>query len=1216
MIEELISKVSNNTINDFFRQKITSYRPEQEDLDHLLGDKDFDDFSDLIKLGEAAYDDSDELLVFSCQYKNELSSRNSKKKQYDIAKKVLKDEYKDAAIFIFYDENGKFRLSLIRTNYLGTKKTYSNWKRFTYFVDPAATNKTFRIRIEKCNFNSLDEIQEAFSVEPLNKEFYDKIVRAFYSLVGGEVGTGRNTETLEANLELPGGEKDRTIVRQFGTRLVGRIIFCWFLKHKTSSLGVSLIPNGWISSGSVTDNYYHSILEVLFFEILNKTFEDRPKNLPEGHELVPFLNGGLFEPQAGTDSDYYALSEPKANYQLKITDKWFNELFEVLEQYNFTIDENSVNDAEVSIDPEMLGRIFENLLAEIDPNLSSAEKKSVRKATGSFYTPREIVDYMAEEALVKYLHNRTGCSEKDLMKLFREEATIDFNVEEKMAILNAFDQVKILDPAAGSGAFPMGCLHKVVVALQKLDPGAETWKQKQLNRVTNAAIRDVLKTTLDRSNAEYARKLGVLQHCIYGTDIQPIAAEISRLRSFLSLIVEEEIQDDKPNRGIVALPNLEFKFVTANTLNSLDTSGNIETTKVSELIPKLHQIRKDYLQAHGDEKIELRKEFHKIQKEIIEDQLTFDPSPNTRPMQLASWDPFKNETTDWFDSEWMFGVKQFDIVIGNPPYGGTKISDQLKTKLTLGSKDPYGAFIAKYLRKKREETPLRGGGILAFIVSDTFMTIKTHKQLRDLILENSIHSMTRVHPDTFNATVNTAVFLCERLEKEKEQNNMVLMADFTNTSIHEQHDRFIELLDKITDYEQPEYEGEALHEDHVLYMKGEDWTSESSEEYAVYTYPEKLILANSNHPFFVSSPKLFGLMNDTTAPKDLVDINGSKVDARKINVNGNQIPVIKLEQIADVKQGLATGDNDSYLFQNPNARGNYRDINEYQKYLLLEKDLTRIKSDEKLRKAVIEKGISKDDSNSDRYFDGRYIVPYDKGGESDSGGGWMPNYYVPTNYFIDWSEWAVNRLKSYTIAERISDKNENKAIKQHYKTTNCAVIRSPDRYFMPSISFSRTGVYSPTFRIGSNAKFDTEGSMIFQDTYDYYDLIAVLSSKYSKFSLKCVLGHTVHCQVDELKELSITTDLPKTEESISKLINQQQVDGNYDYASNEQLEIDYLVFKAHGFIWEDILEVENWYARRYPKLIKAQKRNLKALGKPTSYIDNYKLLVDKYGDLN
>jgi adenine-specific DNA-methyltransferase len=532
MIEELINSISNKSINDFFRQKATSYRSEEEDLEHLLGDQEFEDFSNLTKLGEAEYDGTDELLVFSCQYKNELSSRSSKKKQYDIAKKVLKEEFKDAAIFIFYDDKGKFRLSLIRTNYLGAKKSYTNWKRFTYFVDPAATNKTFRVRIEKCNFSSLDEIQEAFSVEPLNKEFYDKIVKAFYGLVGGEVGTGRNQETLAPNLALPGGEKDRTIVRQFGTRLVGRIIFCWFLKHKSSANGISLIPNGWISSTSVSDNYYHSILEILFFEILNKTKQDRPKNLPDGNELVPFLNGGLFEPQIGTDSDYYALREPKANYQLKISDDWFKELFNVLEQYNFTIDENSINDAEVSIDPEMLGRIFENLLAEIDPNLSSAEKTSVRKATGSFYTPREIVDYMAEEALVKYLHNKTQCSEKELMNLFKEEATIDFSDQEKEAILSAFDQVKILDPAAGSGAFPMGCLHKIVVALQKLDPGAESWKQKQLDRVTSAALRDVLKATLDRSNAEYARKLGVLQHCIYGTDIHPLRLKFQDYEAF------------------------------------------------------------------------------------------------------------------------------------------------------------------------------------------------------------------------------------------------------------------------------------------------------------------------------------------------------------------------------------------------------------------------------------------------------------------------------------------------------------------------------------------------------------------------------------------------------------------------------------------------------------------------------------------------------------
>ncbi|MCX7545996.1 hypothetical protein [Marinicella gelatinilytica] len=145
-----------------------------------------------------------------------------------------------------------------------------------------------------------------------------------------------------------------------------------------------------------------------------------------------------------------------------------------------------------------------------------------------------------------------------------------FDQNETINLLEALSVVKILDPACGSGAFPMGALHKIINALQKLDPDASWWKEKQLANVPNALAKQILKKKLDGESADYIRKLGVIQNSIYGVDIQPIASEISKLRSFLSLVIDETIVDDADNRGIQALPNLEFKFVTANTLVGLE----------------------------------------------------------------------------------------------------------------------------------------------------------------------------------------------------------------------------------------------------------------------------------------------------------------------------------------------------------------------------------------------------------------------------------------------------------------------------------------------------------------------------------------------------------------------------------------------------------------------------------------------------------------------
>jgi hypothetical protein len=377
----------------------------------------------------------------------------------------------------------------------------------------------------------------------------------------------------------------------------------------------------------------------------------------------------------------------------------------------------------------------------------------------------------------------------------------------------------------------------------------------------------------------------------------------------------------------------------------------------------------------------------------------------------------------------------FDCVIGNPPYGGFKITDDVREKLKIESKDPYGAFIARFLSDVDTPTPLKQGGILAFIVSDTFMTIKSHLPLRKLLMQNYVHKMIRVHPDTFRATVNTVIMVAERnTQREMDNNHICLMADMTNISIHDNYDRFVEILNQ---------------------TKMLDASPDiSTPEYAIYRYPQSLIRTNSNLPFFVASPKLFALMNDGNDPdpdkrpkKEIKEVGGKQVDVRTILLNGKTIEVVKLGDIAEVKQGLATGDNDAYLFQNPEARGTYRSIDDFKDFLLTEEDLNKIRQNEKLRLSIIDKGISKDVTKSERYFGGRYIIPYDKGGESDAEDGWMPNYYVPTNYFIDWSEWSVNRMKTYTIAQRINENKENKSILEHYNLQVAGVFRNTETYF-------------------------------------------------------------------------------------------------------------------------------------------------------------------------
>jgi len=717
-LNNLITDFTVDKLNQFFRQKINTFKPDKEDYEYLFEDNEniTNNYKEIVKIGEADLTNSDDLVIITAKTITPLTNRTGKKKQFEIAKKILKEENKDASFFIFYDENGNFRFSLIRTNIFGTKRDFTDFKRYTYFVSPTQTNNTFIGQITACDYNDLDNILEAFSVEPLNKQFYEQIADSFYNLIGGNVGIGNKSKEYKSVLKLPGYDinTNRRTYQEFAVRLIGRTIFVWFLKNKTSENNLPIIPKDWLTSQKVgeTQNYYHTLLEKLFFEILNKPIYERIKDLPYGQEIIPFLNGGLFEPQ---QDDFYkegfgGFSE--FNNTLKIPDEWIFKFFKTLEQFNFTIDENSINDQEVSIDPEMLGTIFENLLAEIDPDT----EKSARKSTGSFYTPREIVDYMVEESLVSYLKSKTKLDEEKLHNLFKENDLPEDYFENKEKLIEAFNEIKILDPACGSGAFPMGSLHKINMALQRLDPDAKIWKVKQLAKIDNIAYRKALKNKLDKSNVDYIRKLGIIQHSIYGVDIQTIATEISKLRSFLSLVVDENINDKAENRGIYPLPNLEFKFVTANSLiglhkekETIESDGKISSQEIMDFnetekdIEKLQGIRDEYLQVYGEEKENLKQQFLNLQKQITEKEFASGATGlNKRAMQIIDWNPFSHEKSNWFDPKWMFGVEKFDMVIGNPPYVFTRDVDfGLDFKKYVN--DNYFANIALPIKSKARQ---------------------------------------------------------------------------------------------------------------------------------------------------------------------------------------------------------------------------------------------------------------------------------------------------------------------------------------------------------------------------------------------------------------------------------------------------------------------------------------------------------------------------------
>lgn len=700
-------------------------------------------------------------------------------------RELLRNVYKydvDGAIVVFVQDT-KWRLSFIsEIKVLNDEgeiiKQATEPKRYTYLLGKDEKVRTPSDRLSKLAGKaiSLQDMLNAFSVEALNEEFYKIVQSFFYELVGGKIGKGKKiTEYGNGILQLP--NIDRNVRQEFAVRLIGRTVFCWFLKKKKSDDDIALLPETLLSSHAVKhyNNYYHTILERLFFQTLNTPMEERLRNLPKGTETIPFLNGGLFEPNI---EDYYK-SDSQGNNQnnFGIGDDWFLRFFGELEKYNFTIDENSVTEIEVSVDPEMLGRIFENLLAEIDPDSG----ETARKATGSFYTPREIVDYMATESLVQYLHYQTDIVQEKIRPIFKMLETVDptFTDAEKNNILDALDQVKILDPACGSGAFPMGVLQKIVQALQKLDPEAEWWKKRQIDRISNPIVKKQLKEKLEVSGVEYARKIGVIQNSLYGVDIQPVAAEISKLRCFLSLIVDENIDEIKPNRGIEPLPNLEFKFVTADTLIKLPEEKQRSMFDNFEELQKLEDFRNEYIQTSGKAKARVKEQFLKVQQKIAKDQNSLFADINSKAYKLGNWNPFSNDKSDWFDPKWMFGVEKFDIVIGNPPYvllQNTRLSLEEQNILRKNYKtaqyktDLFHLFFEQGLRCLKDVN-----AILCYITPNTYLKNKHNNLLREYILKNAhVVEVIRFYVPIFkNASVDNAIIIANTKKEIKSETIIV-----------------------------------------------------------------------------------------------------------------------------------------------------------------------------------------------------------------------------------------------------------------------------------------------------------------------------------------------------------------------------------------------------------------------------------------------------------
>jgi adenine-specific DNA-methyltransferase len=687
--------------------------------------------------------------------------------------------------------------------------------------------------------------QEVFSVSLLNKKFYQELSNWYFwatqHVTFPDEPTIADAHHKNAKLEDLMQEHRATNV----IRMLTRLLFVWFIKEK------KLIPEelfeldalqkdilneispyherGMFKERNKESVYYKAILQNLFFATLNCPIEgdslDKRKRgfrgdgygthrgidylmrykqyfknpdafLKKLNDVVPFLNGGLFECLDDKFNNNYidgfsdqmtkgeqlivpdylffgVEEETDLSDIVGISDKKYKQaavkgLINILKSYKFTITENTPIEEDVALDPELLGKVFENLLASYNPET----KTTARKQTGSFYTPREIVNYMVDESLIAYLKNAISdwgglddeTFDKELHVLTSFDTKIPFgdNTELQKEIITALSKCTILDPACGSGAFPMGILQKMVHILQKLDPDNKVWKEVQLAKAEQESkaafeIEDKqareerlleINEAFDQSinDPDYARKLFLIENCIYGVDIQPIATQISKLRFFISLVVEQKVNAEKINFGIRPLPNLETKFVAANTLIGIDKPKlgdqlNLYSTEgLKTLEAKLKKVRSKLFSAKSKEtKLKYRDE-DKVLRNQIAEELEKSGWKSDTAQKLAGWDPYdQNASSSFFDPEWMFDIQDgFDIITGNPPWGAhlsTEDKQYFKeyyTNIDSSTPNSFAYFIGEAVN--------HSNGVISYVLPDSILIkdfAKTRKLLKDFVYEIS-----------------------------------------------------------------------------------------------------------------------------------------------------------------------------------------------------------------------------------------------------------------------------------------------------------------------------------------------------------------------------------------------------------------------------------------------------------------------------------------------
>ena len=741
---------------DGFNESVLGIKPELAPLAQSSG------IESILRIGTINVD-FNPIDIYDITVSDKVQMQRNRVSIQMLVRRIM-DTYSSSFMIFHYKDNSSWDWRFTFCSKKGNNEDSTDSKRYTFLLGPnqscrtAAENFEKLIQIEDKGSITVESIISAFDVEALSKEFFGKYKEHYSKFVAYmcDESNGMRDDFIDNSFDKAGldaakiKDKEEKPIRDYVKRLLGRIVFLHFLQKK-GWMGVPAGKN-WgdgdkdfmmslyeYASESQRANFLDEILEPLFSEALNtdRTSDgdlfDTKVNLRDGSIVrVPYLNGGLFE------RDKY--DEPKTVFPAE----YFKDLLEFFYQYNFTIDENDPNDAQVGVDPEMLGRIFENLLED-------------NKDKGAFYTPKEIVQYMCRQALVAYLQTNEDDSVKSQIENFVTTYDVSVIGGADSDLARTLDQklkeVKICDPAIGSGAFPMGLLKELFLcrgAIENFDNASDIKKH-------------------------------IIQNNIYGVDIEKGAVDIARLRFWLSLIVDE----DTPS----ALPNLDYKIMQGNSL--LESYKGIDLSQLTaekKEISEGHQLT--FFEDESDlQRLSLRKllddyyncpdhngktELKKKISDCIQAQLDYSGFSrqgefgenliDLSKIDIAGNDQFflwHTWFSDVFNRPSDCDKSGFDIVIGNPPYVEAKKLKYISRKLKSAYHFYSGTADLSIYFIELAFNILREGGIICYITTNKFFTTGYGKIVRERLstmLLRSILDFEQV--EVFEDVLVSSVVLC------------------------------------------------------------------------------------------------------------------------------------------------------------------------------------------------------------------------------------------------------------------------------------------------------------------------------------------------------------------------------------------------------------------------------------------------------------------------